>query len=101
VEGKSMENGKMQKMMKVKGALTLLLLIDFLVVFVSGVVLLMYQRGSAQMANMMMWNKMHTISGILMGVLVLIHFVLNYRIFACELRALFGGKCNMKEIFKG
>ena len=100
MEGKSMENGKMQKMMKVKGALTLLLLIDFLVVFVSGVVLLMYQRGSAQMANMM-WNKMHTISGILMGVLVLIHFVLNYRIFACELRALFGGKCNMKEIFKG
>jgi ABC-type Fe3+-siderophore transport system permease subunit len=78
---------------KIKGLLSATLLLVFMVVAVSGFFLFLSPKGKVakevgwQMIGISKegWAKIHTISGFLMVILVLIHFVLNLEMLKAEL----------------
>ena len=77
---------KKQLVVKLRGIVSILLIIIFLVVSLTGIELFLSLRGRATM--------LHTVAGFLMMVLVTIHLALNYKMLVSELKILFkkGGK---------
>jgi len=63
-------------LMKFKAILSLSLLMDFIVVMVTGII---EWAGNTHVA------RLHTISGFLMGVLVAIHLIMNWKLLMGEL----------------
>ncbi|NPA74716.1 MAG: DUF4405 domain-containing protein [Euryarchaeota archaeon] len=65
-------------LLKGKAALSIVLLIDFVVVMITGILLYLH-TGPHNV------GKLHTISGFLMGVLVTIHIILNFKLLMGEI----------------
>ncbi|MBO8161002.1 MAG: DUF4405 domain-containing protein [Thermosipho sp. (in: Bacteria)] len=74
--------------MKLKGFISLLLLISFVIVGISGIVLQRFTVSNVKPAPV--WIKMHNLSGYIMIGLVILHFILNHKLFIEELKQLFG-----------
>ena len=77
---------KKQLVVKLRGVVSILLGIMFLVVSLTGIKLFLSPKEKA--------TTLHIVAGFLMIVLVTIHFVLNYKLLTSELKILFkrGGK---------
>jgi len=73
-------------MIKLRGMISFLLGIIFLVTSLTGIKLFLSPKGKA--------TTLHTVAGFLMIVLVIVHLVLNYKLLTSELKNLFkrGGK---------
>ena len=65
-------------LMKFKAILSLTLLVDFVIVMVTGI---MEAAGNTHVA------KLHTITGFLMGIIVTIHLIMNWKLLMGELKA--------------
>ncbi len=65
-------------MLKVKATLSILLLVDFIIVLVTGIML----YGNMGPANI---GNLHTISGFLMGLIATLHIVLNFKMLIGEI----------------
>ncbi len=73
-----------QTTVKVRGIVSLLLIIDFILVSISG--LIGFVRGTENAP------RMHPYLGILMMILVMVHLSLNYKMFLTEVKMLFKRK---------
>jgi len=73
-------------MIKLRGMISLLLVIIFLVTSLTGIKLFLSPKEKA--------TTLHIVAGFLMIVLVIVHLVLNYKLLTSELKNLFkrGGK---------
>jgi hypothetical protein len=89
--------------LKFKAIISSLLLITFVVVAITGVGLWLVPKGPA--TNLADWKflgifgkhqleRLHTIGGFLMIVLIIVHLFSNWKIFMGELKVLFGIKKN-------
>ena len=65
-------------LMKFKAILSLTLLVDFVIVMLTGI---MEWVGNTHVA------KLHTITGFLMGIIVTIHLIMNWKLLMGELKA--------------
>ena len=81
---------RMRKMMAIKAILSILMLISFVVVSVTGLLLLKKMGGLSAVMFAPLGVKLHTLFGLLMLVVGVFHFLLNIPIFAKEWRALLG-----------
>jgi len=72
---------KKQLVVKLRGVVSILLGIMFLVVSLTGIKLFLSPKGRA--------TTLHTVAGFLMMALVVIHLTLNYKMLLSELRLLF------------
>ncbi len=75
-------NGK--TLIKVRGLVSLMILVLFLIVAATGILL--------AVGNGFKGARLHTISGFLLVFLVMVHLGLNYKMLITELKALFGRK---------
>jgi len=85
---------------KLRGAISLLLLLFFIIVFFSGLGL--HFAPSSRIARETGWTffgfdkgtlqSIHTLPSFLMSFLIAIHFALNYKMLLCELKLLFKRK---------
>ena len=85
---------KIRLAMKIKATITTLLIISFLIVFVTGVML---HIKFGVPSNAPLGLKLHIVFGYIMGVLVIVHFVFNFQLYANELKCLFTGNCEMMK----
>ena len=86
----------MKNILKIKGILSLLIIITFIIVLFTGIGL--YFSPSGKIAREISWSflifnkfqleKLHTISGFIMSALVLVHLSLNYKMFLSEISLL-------------
>jgi hypothetical protein len=81
---------QLKKMMGLKGILSTLLLISFTIVMVTGIMLTFKMKN---FSSAPMGLKLHIIFGFIMGILVLIHFVINFGFYKAEM------KCLVKEAY--
>ncbi len=65
-------------LLKFKAALSLTLLVDFLIVMITGIV---------EWAGNNRFAKLHTVTGFLMGLLVTIHLIMNWKLLMGEIKA--------------
>jgi len=65
-----------KNMLKVKVAISVLLLIDFAIVLITGLLL------AGNFSNV---GKLHTVSGYIMGLLAVIHIILNLKLLKGEI----------------
>ena len=72
-----------QTTVKVRGLVSLMLIIVFVLVTISGLVSFIRGHGA---------SKMHPYLGIIMVILVMVHLSLNYRMFLTEVKMLFKRK---------
>ncbi len=89
----------MMKIAKIRAIVSLLLLITFVVVLFTGIGL--YFAPLGRVARETSWNfvgfdkwqleKLHTISGFIMSLLIMIHLLLNYKMLLAEIKILFRG----------
>ena len=96
--GKNLITSK--NIVKIRGILSTVLLIDFIIVIFTGIGL--YFAPSGRIANETGWSflgfnllkleRLHTVSGFTMAVLVGVHFIINYKIFKNELKQVFRAK---------
>ena len=87
----------MKNTIKIRAILSLLLLITFAIVLFTGIGL--YLSPSGKIAQEIGWNffgfgkfqleNLHTLSGFGMSALVIIHLLMNYKMFLGEVQALF------------
>ncbi|SHH58780.1 DUF4405 domain-containing protein [Thermosipho atlanticus] len=90
----------MKNLVKVKAITSLVLIGLFIVIFVSSIGLSIAPSG--KIARVTGWefigfskqllSTIHTWFGYILGALIVFHFVLNYKLFACEIRNLFRGE---------
>ncbi len=91
------ENCFPKKFAAVKGVISLLLLVTFIVVFLTGLGLALAPRG--RIAIETGWTflgipkfklvRLHDVSGFLMSGLIVVHLLLNHKLLIMELKALF------------
>ncbi len=81
---------RMRKMMAVKAILSTLMLISFIVVSVTGLLLVKRMGGLSAIMSAPSGVKLHTIFGLLMLVIGVFHFLLNIPVFVKEWKALLG-----------
>ena len=74
---------KPQSIVKMRGIVSLALLVLFVILVFTGIFMYL---GTGKGA------RLHTIAGFLMALLVVIHLAMNYKMLAGELKALFGRK---------
>ena len=67
-----------KQLLKMKAVLSLTLLVNFIIVMVTGI---MEWAGNNHV------GKLHTITGFLMGILVTVHLILNWKLLMGELKA--------------
>jgi cytochrome b subunit of formate dehydrogenase len=87
----------MKNIIKIRAILSSLLLITFFIVFLTGMALCFSPSGKiAKTTNWSVFDfdkwqleSIHTFFGIIMSVLVIIHLIINYRLFLNEIKALF------------
>ncbi len=85
---------------KIRAAVSSLLIITFAVVLFTGIGLFVSPSGriAAQTGWSFLWlskfklERLHTLSGFLMSALVIIHLIMNYKMFLSEVRFLFKKK---------
>jgi len=87
----------MKNIIRIKAILSLLLLIIFIIVLFTGIGL--YFSPSGRIAKEISWNflgfdkwkleNLHTLSGFIMSALVIIHLLINYKMFLGEVKFLF------------
>ncbi len=87
----------MKNLMKIRAILSSLLLIVFIIVVFTGIGL--YFSPSGRIAAEISWNflgfskwrleNLHTLSGFIMSGLVIIHLLINYKMFLGEIKTLF------------
>ncbi len=87
----------MKNIIKIKAILSLLLLITFIIVVFTGIGL--YFAPSDRIIREIGWNfggfnkgqleNLHTLSGFIMSVLVIVHLLINYKILLGEIKILF------------
>ncbi len=65
---------------KARRPVTLLLFIDFFVVLVTGILMIQFLRGYLPKATVDVISKIHTISGIVMGILTILHMWVEFRV---------------------
>lgn len=77
-----------QKMLKIKGILSTLLMLFGSLTFFTGAVLYFSKYGMWLIFTRKFINDVHAISALLMGVCIIIHLYLNRRIYKMELKAM-------------
>ncbi|ABR31521.1 hypothetical protein SU69_08510 [Thermosipho melanesiensis] len=82
--------------MKLKGVISLLLLISFILVAITGVVLQQSIAKGVKLSNPI-WLKIHNISGYAMIVFVILHLFFNSKLFFMEILYLFGWQPKNKK----
>ena len=81
--------------LRIKAVVSFILLVLFVIVFVSGIVLYLAPSGSiAHKTNWhflifdkWQWKKIHTVSAFIMSVVIFVHLFLNRKIFIAEIKS--------------
>ena len=84
------KNPKMKKKLKIKAAFSLLLLVLFFgVIFITVGTILATKNGSFLGLTKLQFMELRSKYGIMMMVLIIIHLLMNWKIFTKELKILF------------
>ncbi len=80
------------KLIAIRGIITTILILSALVSVCTGATLYFLKYGMWLGLTRKMINDIHTISGLIMGLAIIIHFLLNSRSYIKEIRNLFDKK---------
>jgi len=77
---------------KLRGIISTVLILSALISFITGAILYFLQYGMWLIFTRNFLYNIHAVSGLIMAIAVMIHFFVNYRMYAGEIKALFQRK---------
>ena len=77
---------------KLRGIISTILILSALISCITGAVLYFLQYGMWLIFTRDFLNDVHAVSGLVMALAVIVHLIINYRIYTAEIRALFQRK---------
>lgn len=81
---------------KTRAILSTLLILSALVSIITGAILYFLKYGMWLIFTRNFLFNTHAVSGLIMGIMVVAHFIINYRIYQAEVRGLFSKGKNDK-----
>lgn len=75
--------------LKIRGIISLTLLMAMLIMLTSGIILMLYQQEIIDNISLL-WRMTHVITGFLLSLIVIIHLFLNYKLLFNEIKKMVG-----------
>lgn len=75
---------------KLRGLISTILIVTALLSLVTGGILYFLQYGMWLIFTRNFLNNVHVLSGLIMAIAVMIHFIINYRMYLAEINELLG-----------